>query len=148
MGALLPIRYFEHAPFQHGTRPSVEEIESAGFQSEFEAFSAQIAGMFFGLYVLHQVAEGQDFPKCCHGSMETRYLILAPRRSLHRFSAMRLSCISPGGEGDADPSLDARKRDFAREAKPPDKCTTAQDDGRGEDAADAATTLEDELHAW
>merc|ERR1712061_386031 len=85
--AVLPFEHSALLRFEHGTRPSVEEIEAAGFKHHFQTFGKGIATMFFGRYVLHQAISGE-------GSMETRYLVLVPRRSTHRFSACRESCIS------------------------------------------------------
>jgi len=99
--AVLPFEFSKAAVYEHDTRPSVEEAEAAGFKDEFQTFCRGTAVLFFGRYVLHQAAEGPEFIKCWHGSMETRYLVLTPRKSAHRFSCCRPSCLTQA-EG-ADP---------------------------------------------
>eukprot|EP00929_Paragymnodinium_shiwhaense_P070970 TRINITY_DN36051_c0_g1_i3.p1 TRINITY_DN36051_c0_g1~~TRINITY_DN36051_c0_g1_i3.p1 ORF type:complete len:384 (-),score=72.25 TRINITY_DN36051_c0_g1_i3:212-1363(-) len=92
---LLPVEHSRGAIFQKDTRPSVEEVQSAGYKDDFEAFAVGTSVMFFGRYVLHQVADGPEFTKCDKGSMETRYLVILPRKSSHRFALCRESCLAP-----------------------------------------------------
>ncbi|CAK0871256.1 unnamed protein product, partial [Prorocentrum cordatum] len=77
--------------------PSRTEVEATGLQHEFQALGRGTAALFFGRYVLHQAAEGPGFVKCPQGSMETRYLVLAPRGSLHRFSAGHQGAAAQSG---------------------------------------------------
>lgn len=92
--ALLPLRYSGPARFQHETRPSADEVEVGALQHEFRAFHAAAAVLFFGRHVIHQVAQGREFAQCTRGSMETRYLVIMPRRRAHRCAHFRDSCIS------------------------------------------------------
>eukprot|EP00445_Apocalathium_hangoei_P016440 CAMPEP_0203902120 /NCGR_PEP_ID=MMETSP0359-20131031/44193_1 /ASSEMBLY_ACC=CAM_ASM_000338 /TAXON_ID=268821 /ORGANISM="Scrippsiella Hangoei, Strain SHTV-5" /LENGTH=407 /DNA_ID=CAMNT_0050825891 /DNA_START=9 /DNA_END=1229 /DNA_ORIENTATION=+ len=96
--ALLPLAHY--ARFRKETRPCVEEVE--GFKHEFQAFGTGTPVIFYGRFVLHQAAEGQEFVKCTHGSMETRYLILTRRSSTHRLALRRPSCISQSAETSED----------------------------------------------
>merc|ERR1712046_378529 len=86
------------------TRPSVSELEAADLHHKFEAFSPGTALFFFGRYVLHQMAEGPDYPRCPLGSMETRFLVLSPRSSAHRCALNRRSCISYSNRDLFDPA--------------------------------------------
>eukprot|EP00927_Polykrikos_kofoidii_P032199 TRINITY_DN27502_c1_g1_i1.p1 TRINITY_DN27502_c1_g1~~TRINITY_DN27502_c1_g1_i1.p1 ORF type:complete len:400 (-),score=87.63 TRINITY_DN27502_c1_g1_i1:127-1326(-) len=98
--ALLPFEHSRGAVFERDTRLSVEEAEAAGFIDKFRSFGPGTAVMFFGRHVLHQVADGPEFTKCTEGSMESRYLVLMPRKSAHRYSLARHSCISQLVVGD------------------------------------------------
>ena len=82
-------------PFQPGdTRPTWKEIESAGYQNNFESFSSGISLLFFARHVLHQVLEGKEIELCNRGSAETRYLTLTLRKDTHQYCLRRDSCLS------------------------------------------------------
>lgn len=103
--ALLPMNCWGGQPFEGDTRPSVSELEAHGLQHKFEAFSIGTALLFFGRYVLHQMAEGPDYPRCPLGSMETRFLVLSPRSRAHRCALNRRSCISYSNRELFDPAF-------------------------------------------
>lgn len=92
--ALVPLEFSRGLHFRRDTRPSPKEVEEGNYTHHVQAFSPQTALVFFGRYVLHQAAEGPEFARCEHGSSESRYLVLAPKRCTHLYSSCRASCIS------------------------------------------------------
>merc|ERR1711920_145460 len=101
---------------------------------EFRAFSTLVAVMFFGRCVLHQAIEG-------HGSMETRYLTLTPRKHAHRFASRHRSCISQTW---ATPLVPIPKEPYETVPSP-----DAKIDHLGREELNSASTLDDEpLLPW
>lgn len=105
--ALLAPEHLKDSKF-YDTRPSVEEIEKAGFQDSFESFGRGVSTFFFGRYVLHQAAEGPQFT-LSEGSMEMRYLVLLPQSKVpwHRRIGQGAPAQMCAQEGIEDVSPDA-----------------------------------------